>query len=70
MPPAPAPAPKADAAKALIKFLHTPEAQGVFKARGLNPAVHEPYTTIITGFSISILNAPINSAPSAPSTAR
>src|SRR5258708_27484018 len=29
-----------------------------------------PHTIIITGFSISILNAPISSAPSAPSTAR
>jgi molybdate transport system substrate-binding protein len=29
---------QADAAKALIKFLHTPEAQAVFKARGLKPA--------------------------------
>ena len=29
-----------------------------------------PHTTIITGFSISALNAPISSAPSAPSTAR
>jgi molybdate transport system substrate-binding protein len=29
---------EADAAKALIKFLHTPEAQAVFKARGLKPA--------------------------------
>jgi molybdate transport system substrate-binding protein len=28
---------QADAAKALIKFLHTPEAQAVFKARGLKP---------------------------------
>jgi hypothetical protein len=28
------------------------------------------HTTIITGFSISALNAPISSAPSAPSTAR
>jgi molybdate transport system substrate-binding protein len=28
---------QADAANALIKFLHTPEAQGVFKARGLKP---------------------------------
>ena len=28
------------------------------------------HTTIITGFSISRLNAPISSAPSAPSTAR
>ena len=28
------------------------------------------HTIIITGFSISILNAPISSAPSAPSTAR
>ena len=28
------------------------------------------HTTIITGFSISVLNAPISSAPSAPSTAR
>jgi molybdate transport system substrate-binding protein len=26
-----------DAANALIKFLHTPEAQGVFKSRGLKP---------------------------------
>jgi molybdate transport system substrate-binding protein len=30
---------EADAAKALIKFLHTPEAAAVFKARGLVPAV-------------------------------
>ena len=30
---------QADAAKALIKFLHTPEAAAVFKARGLVPAV-------------------------------
>jgi molybdate transport system substrate-binding protein len=30
---------QADAAKALIKFLHTPEATAVFKARGLVPAV-------------------------------
>src|SRR5262249_37993831 len=30
--------PHADAANALIKFLHTPEAKAVFKARGLNPA--------------------------------
>lgn len=29
---------QADAAKALIKFLHTPEAKAVFKARGLKPA--------------------------------
>jgi molybdate transport system substrate-binding protein len=29
---------QADAAKALIKFLHTPEAAAVFKARGLVPA--------------------------------
>lgn len=29
---------EADAAKALIKFLHTPEAAAVFKARGLTPA--------------------------------
>ena len=29
---------EADAAKALIKFLHTPEAAAVFKARGLVPA--------------------------------
>jgi molybdate transport system substrate-binding protein len=29
---------QADAANALIKFLHTPEAQAVFKARGLKPA--------------------------------
>jgi hypothetical protein len=28
------------------------------------------YTSIITGFSISPLNAPISTAPSAPSTAR
>ena len=28
------------------------------------------HTTIITGFSISVLNAPMSSAPSAPSTAR
>jgi hypothetical protein len=28
------------------------------------------YTTIITGFSMNRLNAPISSAPSAPSTAR
>jgi hypothetical protein len=28
------------------------------------------YTTIITGFSISVRNAPMSSAPSAPSTAR
>jgi len=28
---------EADAANALIKFLHTPEAQAVFKARGLKP---------------------------------
>ncbi len=28
---------QADAANALIKFLHTPEAQAVFKARGLKP---------------------------------
>ena len=28
------------------------------------------HTIIMTGFSISILKAPINSAPSAPSTAR
>jgi hypothetical protein len=28
------------------------------------------HTTIMTGFSISSLNAPISSAPSAPSTAR
>jgi hypothetical protein len=28
------------------------------------------HTIIITGFSISILNAPISSAPSAPSIAR
>jgi hypothetical protein len=31
---------------------------------------HYAHTIIITGFSISILNAPISSAPSAPSTAR
>jgi molybdate transport system substrate-binding protein len=30
---------EADAAKALIKFLHTPESAAVFKARGLVPAV-------------------------------
>ena len=29
---------EADAAKALIKFLHTPESAAVFKARGLTPA--------------------------------
>ncbi len=29
---------QADAANALIKFLHTPEAKAVFKARGLKPA--------------------------------
>jgi molybdate transport system substrate-binding protein len=29
---------QADAANALIKFLHTPEAMAVFKARGLKPA--------------------------------
>jgi len=28
----------ADAANAVIKFLHTPEAAAVFKARGLTPA--------------------------------
>jgi molybdate transport system substrate-binding protein len=28
---------QADGGKALIKFLHTPEARAVFKARGLNP---------------------------------
>jgi hypothetical protein len=28
------------------------------------------YTSIITGFSINPLNAPISTAPSAPSTAR
>ena len=27
-----------DAAQALVKFLHSPEAQAVFKARGLKPA--------------------------------
>ena len=34
------------------------------------PCLTTIYTTIITGFSISVLNAPISSAPSAPSTAR
>jgi molybdate transport system substrate-binding protein len=29
---------EADAARSLIKFLHSPEAAAVFKARGLNPA--------------------------------
>jgi molybdate transport system substrate-binding protein len=29
---------QAEAANALIKFLHTPEAQTVFKAKGLKPA--------------------------------
>ena len=29
---------QAEAANALIKFLHTPEAQAVFKAKGLKPA--------------------------------
>lgn len=29
---------QADAATALIRFLHTPEAQAVFKAKGLKPA--------------------------------
>jgi molybdate transport system substrate-binding protein len=29
---------EADAANALIRFLHTPEATAVFKARGLKPA--------------------------------
>ena len=28
---------QAEAANALVKFLHTPEAQAVFKARGLKP---------------------------------
>jgi hypothetical protein len=32
--------------------------------------IHLHHTIIITGFSISILKAPISSAPSAPSTAR
>ena len=38
-----------------------------FAALAMTLAAH---TTIITGFSISFLNAPISSAPSAPSTAR
>src|SRR6266571_568742 len=42
--------------------------------RAILRAVHArsaaAHTTIITGFSISALNAPISSAPSAPSTAR
>ena len=29
---------QADAANALIRFLHTPEARAVFKAKGLKPA--------------------------------
>jgi hypothetical protein len=39
-------------------------------AEGVVRAASRPHTTIITGFSISVLNAPISSAPSAPSTAR
>jgi hypothetical protein len=31
---------------------------------------HNGYTSIITGFSISALNAPMSCAPSAPSTER
>ena len=71
-----------DAAAAFLKFLQTPEALATIKARDgacLRPVrrqgdrKHAPsgtHTTIITGFSISVLNAPISSAPSAPSTAR
>jgi len=31
-------APNADAAKALVKFLTSPEAQAVFKAKGYDPS--------------------------------
>lgn len=33
---------QADAASALVKYLHTPEAAAVFKAKGLTPAVAAP----------------------------
>ena len=40
------------------------------RARSAVTTATAAHTTIITGFSISALNAPISSAPSAPSTAR
>ena len=41
-----------------------------FAALAMTTRVHCAHTIIITGFSISRLNAPISSAPSAPSMAR
>ena len=61
----------AEMGKALIDTLRSPQAAAVFRSKGLDP--RKPvsgYTSIITGFSISALKAPISSAPSAPSTAR
>jgi hypothetical protein len=49
-----------------------PGIQGNGKSQHRQQMTHglRRYTTIITGFSISVLNATSNSAPSAPSTAR
>src|SRR5947209_18116014 len=46
------------------------EPKGDVDARDKRGHDGSSHTTIITGFSISPLNAPISSAPSAPSTAR
>ena len=45
-------------------------AMDCFASLAMTASILLHYTIIITGFSISILNAPISSAPSAPSTAR
>ena len=55
--------------RALIEMLQSPEANACFRPKGLDPPLMS-YTSIITGFSISALKAPISTAPSAPSTAR
>ncbi len=43
---------------------------GRFAAPQIDPHQRHFYTSIITGFSISALNAPMSCAPSAPSTER
>ena len=60
--------PNSETGKALVKFLASPEAQR--RSRRTASIRPDSQTTIITGFSISVLNAPISSAPSAPSTER
>jgi hypothetical protein len=68
-----APGPGAKAAIAFDQIVHQETLQSDdprVDYDGKMQSRHNGYTSIITGFSISALNAPMSWAPSAPSTER